>query len=409
MIRNRVYAAYDQLNMSTAHTPSILSHATRLVTALHAALVVLVLASVVRYLTGHGFDDRGPWVLVGAVVLLATYAAYRVLPSRVWLALLVVEWCVLVLLAPSFAWCAVPLSFVALRILSFRPACVVVAGMVVVTVVQWTRMTDRLDPTIVLGPVCVAVLAVGAYRALERDALARQALLDELHAAQGDLADAQHQAGVMAERARLSREIHDSVAQGLSSINLLLQAAEREWDDRPAAAREHAAQAAATARDGLDEARRVVRDLAPAELAGGLPEALRKTCERLVAHTDIKVNVQVHGTPVTLDSEVETALLRTARGALANVLEHAHAKAAVVTLTYHPDAVVLDVVDNGRGLPRSHVKIDSDRGHGLAGIRERLRQLGGTLVLESEPGDGTALAASIPLPTMAPPTTPERP
>jgi signal transduction histidine kinase len=223
MIRNRVYAAYDQLNMSTAHTPSILSHATRLVTALHAALVVLVLASVVRYLTGHGFDDRGPWVLVGAVVLLATYAAYRVLPSRVWLALLVLEWCVLVLLAPSFAWCAVPLSFVALRILSFRPACLVVAGMVVVTVVQWTRMTDRPDPTIVLGPVCVAVLAVGAYRALERDALARQALLDELHAAQGDLADAQHQAGVMAERARLSREIHDSVAQGLSSINLLLR------------------------------------------------------------------------------------------------------------------------------------------------------------------------------------------
>lgn len=120
MIRNRVCAAYDQLNMSTAHTPSILSHATRLVTALHAALVVLVLASAIRYLTGHGFDDRGPWVLVGAVVLLATYAAYRVLPSRVWLALLVLVWCVLVFLAPSFAWCAVPLSFVALRILSFR-------------------------------------------------------------------------------------------------------------------------------------------------------------------------------------------------------------------------------------------------------------------------------------------------
>ncbi|MBP2356238.1 signal transduction histidine kinase [Kribbella aluminosa] len=135
----------------------------------------------------------------------------------------------------------------------------------------------------------------------------------------------------------------------------------------------------------------------PAELAAGLPDALRKTCERLSAHSDLKIHVQVHGTPVTLDSEVETALLRTARGAVANVLEHAHADSAFVTLTYHPDAVVLDVVDNGRGLPRSHVKIDSDRGHGLAGIRERLRQLGGTLVLESEPGDGTALAASIPL------------
>lgn len=257
-----------------AWTAGILGHASGLVTALHTAFVVLVVASAVRYLSGHGFGDQAPWVLGGAVVLLATYAAHRLLPSRLWLALLVAVWFGLVLVAPSFAWCAVPLSFVALRVLPFWPACAVVAGMVATTVVTWTRMTDRLDPTIVLGPVCVAVLAVGAYRALERDALARQALLDDLHAAQGDLADAQHRAGVLAERARLSREIHDSVAQGLSSINLLLQAAEHEWDDRPAAAREHAAQAAATARDGLDEVRRVVRDLAPAELASG-PGSLR--------------------------------------------------------------------------------------------------------------------------------------
>ncbi|MFC6155672.1 sensor histidine kinase [Kribbella jiaozuonensis] len=383
-------------------TKALLSQANRLATALHAALVVLVLASAIRYLTGHGFGDRAPWVLAGAALLLATYAAYRVLPDKLWLALLVLEWCALVLLAPSFAWCAVPLSFVALRVLPFRPACVVVAGMVVVTVVQWSRMADRLDPTIVLGPVCIAVLAVGAYRALERDALARQALLDELHAAEGDLADAQHQAGALAERARLSREIHDSVAQGLSSINLLLQAAEREWDDRPESARGHAAQAAATARDGLDEVRRVVRDLAPAELAAGLPNALRKSCERLSAHSETTVRVVVHGEPVALGSEVETAFLRTARGALANVLEHSAATEAVVTLTYQPDAVVLDVVDNGRGLPRISAKMDSDRGHGLAGIRERLKQLGGTLVLESEPGEGTALAASIPLKTPPP-------
>ncbi|MGY4768646.1 sensor histidine kinase [Kribbella sp. CWNU-51] len=391
--------------MTTSRTPGwatgILGHADGLVVALNAAFVVLVLASAVRYLTGHGFGDRAPWVLAGALVLLATYAAHKALPSRLWLALLVVVWFGLVMLAPSFAWCAVPLSFVALRVLAFWPACAVVAGMVVTTVVMWTRMADRLDPTIVLGPVCIAVLAVGAYRALERDTVARQALLDDLHAAQGDLADAQHQAGALAERARLSREIHDSVAQGLSSINLLLQAAEREWDDRPAAAREHASQAATTARDGLDEVRRVVRDLAPAELTvvpgePALPDALRQTCGRLAAHSTVDVRVQVHGTPVSLGSEVETALLRTARGALANVLEHAAATTAVVTLTYQPDAVVLDVRDDGRGLPDGG-STDPDRGRGLTGIRDRLKQLGGTLVLESEPGEGTALAASIPL------------
>ncbi|MEV6286429.1 sensor histidine kinase [Kribbella sp. NPDC051770] len=386
--------------MTTSQTPAaVLGQAGGLVKALHTTFVVLVLASAVRYLTGHGFGDQAPWMLAGAVALLATYAAGPVLRGWVWLALLVLVWFGLVLLAPSFAWCAVPLSFVALRVLAFWPACAVVAGMVATVVVQWTRMADRLDPTMVLGPVCIAVLAVGAYRALERYAAARQVLLDDLHAAQGDLADAQHQAGALAERARLSRELHDSVAQGLSSINLLLQAAESEWTDRPAAAREHAAQAAATARDGLDEVRRVVRDLAPAELTSSgqpaLPGALRQTGARLAAASGVDIRVQVHGTPVSLGAEVDTALLRTARGALANVLEHSAATTAVVTLTYQPDAVFLDVRDDGRGLGPGPT--DPDRGRGLAGMRDRLSHLGGTLVLESEPGEGTALAASIPL------------
>lgn len=531
MILSPPSRAYHRQDMTTSPTPAaVLGQSGGLLKALHTTFVVLVLASAVRYLTGHGFGDQAPWMIAGALALLATYAAGPVLPGRVWLALLVVVWFGLVLLAPSFAWCAVPLSFVALRVLAFWPACAVVAGMVATVVVQWTRMADRLDPTIVLGPACIAVLAVGAYRALERDAVARQVLLDDLHAAQGDLADAQHQAGALAERARLSREIHDSVAQGLSSINLLLQAAEREWDDRPTAAREHAALAATTARDGLDEVRRVVRDLAPAELAASgltasgaaasglaasatvapgtaasdtvvsgtaasgatapgvagsgaaasdpaasglaasataasgaaasgtvaaetgasdtvaagaaasgaaaagvaatgtaasgadasgaaasgaaalgtaatgtaasgqpaLPGALRQTCERLAAVSDVDVRVQVHGTPVSLGAEVETALLRTARGALANVLEHSAATTAVVTLTYQPDSVVLDVRDDGRGLA-GRGTTDPDRGRGLAGMRDRLSQLGGTLILESEPGEGTALAASIPL------------
>lgn len=380
----------------------ILGRADGLDTALHTVFAVLVLASAVRYLSGHGLGDDAGWVLAGAAALLATYAGHRLLPagrgSVFWLAALVAVWFVLVLLAPSFAWCAVPLSFVALRVLPFVPACAVVAAMVVTTAVTWTRMADRLDPTIVLGPVCVAVLAVGAYRVLERDAAARQVLLDELHEAQGELADSQHRAGALAERARLSREIHDSVAQGLSSINLLLQAADHEWDSRPGAARAHAAQAAATARDGLDEVRRVVRDLAPAELAElTLPAALRLTCERLTVHSPVDLRVLVHGEPVRLGPEVETALLRTARGALANVLEHAAAQTVVVTLTYQPDAVSLDVRDDGRGMPAPAGAQGNGRGHGLAGIRERVRALGGELVLESASGEGTAVAVSVPL------------
>ena len=127
------------------------------------------------------------------------------------------------MVAPSFAWCAVPLAFVALRVLPFKVACAVVAAMVVTVALAWSGMRQVVDPTVLLGPACVAVLAVVAYQALDRDARLRQRLLDDLREAQSELADTQHRSGRLAERARLSREIHDSVAQGLSSINLLLR------------------------------------------------------------------------------------------------------------------------------------------------------------------------------------------
>lgn len=388
----------------------ILAGVDRLEVSLHAVLVLLTLTSALRYVDGHGLGDDAPAVLTGAFVLLAVYALFpRSARTRgwstVWLAALLVVWLVLVLLAPSFAWCAVPLSFVALRVLPFAAACAVVAGMVLVVVVAWTSMQGELDPTIVTGPACIAVLAVLAYRALERDAVLRQRLLEDLRDAQGDLADAQHRTGALAERARLSREIHDSVAQGLSSINLLLQAAQQDWDARPVSARAHVGQAAMAARDGLDEVRRVVRDLAPAELSGednsaALVEALELLCARTTTDTGIDVQLHVHGAPQPLPPEVATALQRTARGALANVVEHAAASSAAVTLTYQQDCVSLDVRDDGRGFEPAAVSsaLAHGRGRGLAGIRRRIEQFRGGLAIESAPGEGTALAASIPLP-----------
>jgi signal transduction histidine kinase len=386
----------------------ILADVTRLEALLHLSLIVLAVASAVRYVDGHGLGDDAAWVLGGAALLLVLYAVYPLSGlSRTswgppaWCLALVVVWLVLVVLAPSFAWLAVPLAFVALRVLRFGYACLVLAGMVTAVVVSWTRMQGELDLTIVTGPVCIAVLAVAAYRALEQAATTRQQLLDELEEAQGDLLDAQHRAGVIAERARLSREIHDGVAQSLSSINLLLQAAEQDWIDRPAAAREHVGQAALTARDALDDVRRVVRDLAPAELAvdtgAGLVGALEQTCERLARGTGIAVDVRVHGDVAPLPPEVAAALLRSARGALANVIEHSGAQAATVTLTYQPDVVLLDVRDDGHGFDPTRVGGAGDRGHGLAGIRSRLERLGGALVIESGVGEGTVLGVSAPL------------
>ena len=377
----------------------LLAGADRLEALLHVAFVVLTVTSTWRYLDGHGLSERGPWVLSGAALLVAVYAAYRVLPAAVWCVVLVGIWCVLTVLAPSFAWCAVPLAFVSLRVFSYAVAYAIVAAMVVTVVASWSSMSASIDPTVIAGPIAIAVLAVGAYRALDLQAAERQRLLNELHDAQGELSEAQHQAGAVAERARLSREIHDSVAQGLSSINLLLQAADQSWDSRPGIAREHVAQAAVTARDALDEARRVVRDLAPAELAGGgsLVDAVRHTTEEATLGR-VEASVRVHGDPAELPGAVATALLRTVRGALANVVEHADAERVAVSLTYQADSVTLDVRDDGHGFDTADRPPSRDgRGHGLAGIRARAEELGGDLVVESTPGEGTALAVSVPL------------
>ena len=374
--------------------------------AVELVLVVLVAASAVRYLTRHPLTGATAWVLAGALALAVGYAAGRAVPASRrswWLAGVCLLWLALVSVAPSFAWCAVALAFAALRVLPYRTALAVVVALVAAVSVNWLRLSDRYDPTVVLGPACLAVLVVGAYRALEREAVAQQAVLEDLRRTRDELAVAQRRQGALDERHRLSREIHDSVAQDLSSINLLLQASEQDWSSRPDAAREHVRQAAATARDGLAEVRRVVHDLGP----DGRPDesvvqVLQQLAAEVTAQSGVPVQVRVSGGAVPLPPQVATALMRTARGALANVVEHAAASQAVVTLSYLDDQVSLDVCDDGRGLPVARSSAPGGgagqrRGLGLWGIRDRVESLGGELVVESAPGSGTALAVTLPL------------
>jgi signal transduction histidine kinase len=230
-----------------------------------------------------------------------------------------------------------------------------------------------------------------------RYAVTGRARLAAREGAQHAGADAERRAGGVAERARLSGEIHDSVAQGLTSINLLLQAADQEWESRPGDARGHVDQAATMARSSLDEARRVVRDLAPAELTGGsaLVTAVRLVADHTAATTGLDVPDHDHGHPHEVGGRVATAVVRTLRGALANVAEHAGATTAVASLTFHEGGVALDVRDDGAGFDPAEMKeSDGLRGHGLAGMRARARLLGGDLVIESAPGEGTVVAVS---------------
>ncbi|MBM9620807.1 sensor histidine kinase [Streptomyces zhihengii] len=370
---------------------------------MHIAFFLLLGASLSRYLLRHPWEPRSPWIIGLSAALAVLYVlgpafaqrARRATPRRLfWLAGVVAVWMVLVVLAPSFAWCAVPLFYTGMRTLPPRAAIVLVALLTLFVVAAQLRLAHGgFDPNLVIAPPAVAAVATAVFVHAERLAARQRALIDDLIRTRRELAATERREGTLAERQRLAMEIHDTLAQGLSSQRMLLQAADRTWEGDPATARRHVRTAASIAEHNLAEARRFVHDLAPADLAegGSLEEALRTVALRESA------GFRVDGTAAPLPERVQSALLRIAQGALANVREHAGATAAAVTLTYLDDQVVLDVADDGRGFEPAATAPAGVRGHGLPAIRARVQQLGGTLTIESAPGEGTVLSAAIPL------------
>jgi len=277
-----------------------------------------------------------------------------------------------------------------------------------------------------------------------------EATLAENAGLQQQLLTQAREAGVLDERQRMAREIHDTLAQGLTGIITQLQAAEQAADDL-AGWRRHFEAATRLARESLSEARRSVEALRPESLeTGRLSEALAEVAGRWSTLHGIPAQVTTTGTARPMPSEAEFALLRTAQEALANVARHAHATRVGVTLSYMEHEVALDVRDDGRGFdpaklcteaakaataakaaerakaangraPVAHVngvtglvglsvaddlrhpspasagQPDSDGGFGLVSMRQRIESLAGTLQVESEPGFGTGISACIPV------------
>jgi signal transduction histidine kinase len=193
------------------------------------------------------------------------------------------------------------------------------------------------------------------------------------------------EAGVLDERARLAREIHDTLAQGLIGIVTQLEAAEQGDRER------HLAAAARLARESLNEARRSVQALRPQPLEDArLPEAIAQVAGAWSELHGVPAEASTTGSPRPLPVDVEATLLRTAQEALANVAKHASASRVGLTLSYMDELVTLDIRDDGVG------GAAPGGGFGLTGMRERLAGLQGTLAIESEAGAGTALSASVP-------------
>ncbi|WP_430980970.1 sensor histidine kinase [Streptomyces luteoverticillatus] len=379
----------------------------------HTAFFLLLGASLVRFLIRHAGHPDTPWIIALSTLLGILYVLGAGLDDaapahrRLWLGAVVGVWVVLVVAAPSFAWCAVPLVYTALRTLPVRGSLVLIAGLTVFVVAAQISLFG-FDPNLVVAPPTVAALATAAFVHMERQRARQDALIGDLLRTRRELAATERREGALAERQRLSMEIHDTLAQGLSSQQMLLQAADRIWTADPGTARHHVRAAADVAARGLAEARRFVQDLAPADLAGGVPlaEALRALAEREPV-PGLAVRFHQEGTPVPLPESAESALLRIAQGALANVREHAGASTAALTLTWLDDQVVLDVADDGRGFDASTAPAAGPgRGHGLPAMRARAGRLGGRLSVESVPGEGTVVSAALPLVS---PDSPELP
>ena len=235
--------------------------------------------------------------------------------------------------------------------------------------------------------------------AIIRESRNRQELIDRLEATQHDLAIAERQAGILEERQRLAREIHDTLAQGLTSIVMHLEAAEEALAQDSIAAQQHLNQARQTARDSLTDARRFVWALRPESLARDpLPKAIMRVAERWSEEHHLLAHTNITGTLRSLPPEIEVTLLRAAQEALANVSKHARASEVTLTLSYMNDAVALDIQDNGLGFDQV-LAASSPNGDnfGLVAMRQRVEQWGGTLTIESVPQEGTTLAIEIPL------------
>lgn len=357
-----------------------------------------VLAGV--YMAGTTWENRRAHSLVAVE---DTDRRWAIL-AACWLAVVLALWVGLVALSMNFVWLLFPLVFLILHILPTGVAIVGVAAAwaVAAFLPAWLH-TPSWNVANVVGPLIGTVFAIGVYftyRALGREVQTHALLTQQLLSAQQQLAMSEHQAGRMEERERLSREIHDTVAQGLSSIVLVSRAARSNLQkgnlEELSGQLDTINEQASTS---LAEARRFVRDLASPDLTQSLPEALEKVVARTRARQgalgeplDLTLNVVGEIDPASVPEPVSRTMVRVAQEALNNVVKHAHASKAVVTLGLWDDQLSLDVVDNGSGFDPATAS-----GFGLPGVRARVADLAGTVTIESAPESGTALACSIPL------------
>lgn len=318
----------------------------------------------------------------------------------IWLISIIIFWIALVWPSSAFIWLLFPLTFLILNILPLPLNLVLLA-------LCWTIAAfaprDHWTPAAAIGPaigIFFATAVYYSYQALSQEITKHALVAQELRSAQQELAESEHQAGRMEERERLSREIHDTVAQGLSSILLLCRAAQTHANNG------NMSQVSAQlqtiheqAQASLSEARRFVRDLASPDLSDPLPTAIRRVIARADSHDQAleiprEYTIEIVGEETQpIPEPIARTILRVTQEAISNVHKHSNATKVVVTLGIWDDVITLDVMDNGQV-----TTTPNDAGFGLVGLAQRVENIGGDFTIEFGINDGQAVALSCRIP-----------
>ena len=283
------------------------------------------------------------------------------------------------------------------RRLAIRGTFVVVGALALIKWLTSDRTSGMATSIIISSVISIGLsLALGLFiHRIITEAESRAETIDELRRTQDLLAAAERDRGVHEERERLAREIHDTLAQGFTSVLALARAADAALArDDVGTARERLDLVESTAADNLREARLIVAELTPGHLQSRtLAEALDRLVTAVAAETGIDSRLVVTGEPVVLGANADVVLLRTAQEALSNVRRHAAAAAVIIELSYaHLDRVRLEVADDGAGFDTAATR----PGFGLDGVTARVAELGGEVRVTSAPGEGTRVRLEVP-------------
>ena len=351
-------------------------------------------------LLNHRFPGNVPvaTTALASIVPCVLFVERRARQTPVFVGAVVALWVLAVWASPA-AVAAVPAMFP--LVFGTLLLSVAVPLTTVINVVPVTLLLLRQGTSSPNLPVAIAITLVGLVTApvigieimtsmKQRNRLA--ALVAELAATRAESARLSREAGVAAERERLAREIHDTLAQGFTSIVALAQAVEPELDSDTAAAKRHVELIRSTARENLAEARAMVAELTPTALHdGSLPAAIRRQCDRLSAESGITATIRVDGELPPLGMATDVVLLRAAQEAFANIRKHSQATTVTVSLSPAECGVRLSIADNGIGLADEHID-----GFGLRGMRIRATQVGGRMSVTPTPGGGTTVTVEVP-------------